>query len=129
MSRDKAPRFLHPLLALDRPWRYVTMDFKSFPKDKKGYDAVWVVVDRLSKQAISVPCYKTVTAEQLAELYTQYVYRYFGAPDSMVSDRGPQFISAFWQAFNRTLGTKIKLSTADHPQTDGQTEIMNQYLD
>ena len=65
------------------------MDFKSFPKDKKGYDAVWVVVDRLSKQAILVPCYKTVTAEQLAELYTQYVYRYFGAPDSMVSDRGP----------------------------------------
>src|SRR5262249_36817832 len=59
----------------------------------------------------------------------QYVYRYFGPPDSIVSDRGPQFVSAFWNAFCQHLGVKIKLSTANHPQTDGQTEIMNQYLD
>ena len=105
------------------------MDFKSFPKDEDGYDSVFVVIDRLSKQAISIPCQKTCTSEQMARLYIQYVYRYHGAPDSMVSDRGPQFSSAFWREFTRILGVKLCLSTANHPQTDGQTEIMNQYLD
>ena len=71
------------------------MDFKSFPQDKKGFDTVLVIVDRLTKQAISIPCFKTTTAEELARLFTQYVYRYYGAPDSIVSDRGPQFISEF----------------------------------
>jgi hypothetical protein len=105
------------------------MDFCSFPKDKSGYDNVFVVVDRLSKQAISVPCYKTVIAEEVARLYICHVYRYYGAAESIVSDRGGQFISAFWKEFNRILGTQLKLSTAHHPQTDGQTEIMNQYLE
>jgi hypothetical protein len=105
------------------------MDFKSFPKDAHGYDMVFVVIDRLSKQAISIPCFKTVTAKEMARLYVHYIYRIRGAPESIVSDRGPQFISDFWKEFCRILGIKIKLSTAFHPQTDGQTEIMNQYLD
>src|SRR5450432_4017507 len=105
------------------------MDFKSMPKDKAGYDKVFVVIDRLSKQAISIPCYKTVTAEDMAQLYITYVYRYYGPPESIVSDRGPQFVSQFWKEFCRILGIKLKLSTAFHPQTDGQTEIMNQYMD
>jgi len=71
------------------------MDFKSMPKDKAGYDEVFVVIDRLSKQAISIPCYKTVTAEDMAQLYITYVYRYYGPPESIVSDRGPQFVSQF----------------------------------
>ena len=99
------------------------------PKDEDGYDAVYVVVDRMSKQAISIACYKTVTAEDMAGMYVSSVYRYFGPPESIVSDRGPQFISQFWKEFCRILGIKLKLSTAFHPQTDGQTEIMNQYLD
>lgn len=129
VPRDKTPGFLHPLPIPAYPWQHVTMDFKSMPKDKFGYDAVLVVIDRLSKQAISVPCHKTVTAEQLAQLYITHVYRYYGAPESVVSDRGPQFVSRFWGEFCRILGVKLKLSTAFHPQTDGQTEIMNQYLD
>jgi transposase InsO family protein len=64
----------------------------------------------------------------MARLYIQYIYRIRGAPKSIVSDRGPQFVSAFWKEFCRILGIKLKLSTAFHPQTDGQTEIMNQYL-
>jgi transposase InsO family protein len=126
---DKTPGFLHPLPIPERPWRHITVDFKSQPKDKHGFDNICVVVDRLSKQSISIPCYKTVTAEQLAQLFIQYIYRYYGPPDSIVSDRGPQFVSTFWNAFCTTLRTKLKLSTANHPQTDGQTEIMNQYLD
>src|SRR6266536_2958901 len=105
------------------------MDFKSMPKDKAGYDNVFVVIDRLSKQAVSIPCHKTITAEDMAWLYIVFIYRYFGPPASIVSDRGPQFVSKFWEEFCRILGIKLKLSTAFHPQTDRQTEIINQYLD
>jgi hypothetical protein len=105
------------------------MDFKSMPKDKHGYDAIFVVIDRLSKQAISMPCYKTATAEDMARLFISHVYRYYGPPQTIVSDRGPQFTSQFWKELCRILGVQLKLSTANHPQTDGQTEIMNQYID
>ncbi|MGH6649449.1 DDE-type integrase/transposase/recombinase [Aquabacterium sp.] len=120
---------LHPLPVPQRPWQHITMDFKSAPKDKKGFDNIYVVIDRLSKQAVSIPCHKEVTAEGMARLFIRHVYSYFGPPDSIVSDRGPQFISQFWREFCRILGVKIRLSTANHPQTDGQTEIMNEYND
>jgi hypothetical protein len=89
VPRDKTPGFLHPLPIPEHPWQHVTMDFKSMPKDKFGYDIVFVVIDRLSKQAISIPCHQTITAEEMAQLYITYVYRYYGAPESIVSDRGP----------------------------------------
>ena len=65
------------------------MDFKSFLVDKEGYDCLFVVIDRLSKQAVSVPCYKTVNARDLAELFLKHVWCREGFPDSIVSDRGP----------------------------------------
>jgi transposase InsO family protein len=105
------------------------MDFKSFPKDKKGYDTVFVVVDHLGKRPYSLPCFKTTTATQMARLYVDNVWRTYGPPDSIVSDRGPQFISEFWHELCRILGVKLKLSMANHPQTDGQTENVNQYID
>ena len=88
-----------------------------------------LLVDCFGKRPISIPCYKTITAKEAARLYIQYPYRIYGPLDTIVSDRGPQFISAFWDEFTRILGIKLKLSTAYHPQTDGQTEIANQYLD
>jgi hypothetical protein len=127
--RDKTPGFLHPLPVPEHPWQHITMDFKSMPKDKHGYDEIFVVVDRLSKQAISTPCFKTATAEDMARMFLSHVYRYYGPPQTIVSDRGPQFVSKFWQELTRILGIELKLSTAYHPQTDGQTEIMNQYID
>jgi transposase InsO family protein len=127
--RDKTPGLLQPLPVPDRPWQQISMDFVSFNKDKHGYDNVLVVMDRLSKESISIPCHKTTTAEEMASLFIYHIWRYFGPPDSIVSDRGPQFISTFWTEFCRLLGIKLKLSTAHHPQTDGQTEIMNQYLE
>jgi transposase InsO family protein len=105
------------------------MDFKSMPPSKKGYDMIFVVIDRFNKQAVSLPCHKTVTAEDMARLYIDAIFRHKGPPESIVSDRGPQFVSYFWKEFCRILGVKLKLSTAYHPQTDGQTEIMNQYMD
>jgi hypothetical protein len=65
------------------------IDFKSMPKDKHGYDVIFVVIDRLSKQAISMLCYKTATAEYIVRLFISYVYRYYGPPQTIVSDRGP----------------------------------------
>jgi transposase InsO family protein len=88
-----------------------------------------MVIDRLSKQAVSVPCNKEATAEDMARMFISRIYYYFGPPDSIISDRGPQFISRFWKEFCRILGVELRLSTTNHPQTDGQTEIMNQYLD
>jgi hypothetical protein len=95
VSRDKTPGLLHPLPVLEYPWQHVTMDFKSMSLDKAGYDKVYIVIDRLSKQAISMPCYKTITAEEIAQLYIKHVYRYYSLSESAVSDQGPQFISHF----------------------------------
>ena len=125
MPQDKILGMLYLLLVLEYLWQHLTIDFKSMLEDKASYDTVFVVIDRLSKQAISIPCYKTTIAEQMAQLYITYVYYYYGPPESIVSDRGPQFISQFWAEFNCILGTKIKLSIVGYAQTDGQTEIMN----
>jgi hypothetical protein len=73
--RNKKPGFLHPLLVPDRPWQYVTYDFKSFPKDKHGYDMIYVVIDKLNKQSICTLCYKNVTARDIAGMYIIYIYR------------------------------------------------------
>jgi len=129
VPRDKAPGLLHPLPIPSRPWQHISMDFKSFPTSKRGYDAILVIVDRLGKRPISVPCHKTTTARDLAMLFVTHIWRYYGPPDTIVSDRGPQFISSFWKEFCSILGIKLKLSTAEQPQTDGQTEIVNQYID
>ena len=104
------------------------MDFKSFPKDKHGFNTIAVFVDQLGKRPISVPCHSTIDAPELAWLYLIYIYKYYRPATMIISDHGPQFISAFWDEFNRILGTKIKLLTAFHPQTDGQTENANQYI-
>lgn len=129
VSHDKTPGFLHPLPVAEHPWQHICIDLKSMPKDKYGYDTVAVFIDRFSKKAVSIPCYKTATAIDLAELYYEHCFRHQGLPDSIVSDRGPQFVSEFWGTLCALLQIKRKLSTAYHPETDGQTEIMNQYLD
>ena len=67
----------------------MTMDYKSMAKDKDRYNEVFVVIDRLSKQAVSIPCYNIVNAEEIARLYIDRIYRYFSPPESIISDRGP----------------------------------------
>jgi transposase InsO family protein len=129
VPRDKTPGLLQSLPIPERPWQHISVDFKEFPKDKLGKDAIAVFVDRLGKRPISIPCNKTVNAKELAKMYMIYVHKYYGPATTIVSDRGPQFISAFWEEFQRLLGTKLKLSTAYHPQTDGQTENANQWID
>jgi hypothetical protein len=92
VPRDKKPGFLYPLLVPDRPWQYVTHDFKSFPKDKHGYDMIYVIIDRLSKQSVCTFYYKNVTARDMAWMYIIHIYRWRGVFKLMISDRDPQFV-------------------------------------
>ena len=127
--RDRTPGLLQPLPIPERPWQHLSIDFMEFPKDRYGYDTVFVTVDRLSKRPVSVPCYKkTAIAKEMPRLWIRYVFPWTGLPDSIVSDRGGQFVSESWNEVCRILRIKLKLSTARHAQTDGQTEIANQYL-
>ena len=120
---------LHPLPIPDRPMQHLCMDFKEFPKSRRGNNCLLVIIDRLSKAPVSIPCTKDIDSRGLAELFVSWIYRFGHTPDSIVSDRGPQFISSFWKEFCRIIGVKLRLSTAYHKQTDGQTEIMNRYID
>ena len=128
VPRDKPPGLLQPLEVPERPHQHLTMDFMTLPKDKHGYNCVLVVMDRLSKRSYSIACRKTTTAVQTARLFFDNVWRHTGTPETITSDRGTQFVSEFWDELCKILGIKIQLSTARHPETDGQTEIMNQYL-
>ncbi|KAJ1039928.1 hypothetical protein NDA10_004812 [Ustilago hordei] len=123
-----------PLATPDRPWGSISLDFiEGLPPlkkyDSKTYDSILVIVDRLTKFAILAPTHKTVMAKQTAVLLYGHMVRLFGYPDHMVSDRGRQFISGAWKAFAEQMGVKHSLSTAYHPQTDGQTERVNQVIE
>lgn len=105
------------------------MDFIVDLPESKSFDSIFVVVDRLTKMAHFVPCNKTVTGEETAKLFMENVYKYHGLPNDIISDRGTQFTSKFWQSLFKILQVKINLSSAYHPQTDGQTERVNQVLE
>ena len=97
------------------------MDFVvGLPKTMGKFDSIWVIVDRLTKSAHFIPVKVTYNAEKLAKLYISEVVRLHGVPLSIISDRGTKF----WKTLHVELGTRLDLSTAFHPQTDGQSERM-----
>jgi hypothetical protein len=102
------------------------MDFvMGLPKTKNGYTAIVTFVDRLTKMVHLWPCTDAVTAEETMEIFLKAVWRIHGVPKEIVSDRDPRFVSDFWQALHKRLGTRFNMSTANHPQTDGQAERAN----
>jgi hypothetical protein len=120
---------LQPLLIPQWKWKDITMDFVSrLPRGKKGNDAIWVIVDRLTKSALFLPMKMTDPIDKLARLYVNEVVRLHGVPLSIVSDRDPRFTSRLWPSIHRALGSKLNMSTAFHPQTDGQSERTIQTL-
>jgi hypothetical protein len=128
--RQKTQGELHPLQIAERRWDSVSMDLiTDLPLTKRGHDAIVVFVDRLSKMMHAAPCTKTVTAERLAELFEQEVFKHHGLPKDIVSDRDVRFQSDFWKKFHTKMGTKLSMSTAKHPQSDGQTERANGILE
>jgi len=125
-----APYGVLRLLAIPhQSWQDISMDFVTGLPQSKGHDAIWVVVDRLTKQRHLVPCNTTVDARDLADMFLQHVFRLHGLPRTITSGRGPQFASAFWRRLCARLGIEPRLSTAFHPQTDGQTERMNAVME
>ena len=115
------------------PWKEITTDFiTDLPPSKRNgsvYDSILVVVDRYTKMACYLPTTKKINALQLEELLMQEIFLKFGAPEGIVTDRGTVFTSAFWSEVCYQMQTKRRLSTAFHPQTDGQTERQNQTLE
>ncbi|KAI3715416.1 hypothetical protein L6452_22398 [Arctium lappa] len=111
-------------------WDQVSMDFiTKLPRTGKGNDAIWVIVDRLTKSAHFLPIREDFKIERLAQLYIDEIVSRHGVPLSIISDRDSRFTSRFWQAFQKALGTRLDLSTAYHPQTDGQTKRTIQTLE
>jgi transposase InsO family protein len=95
-----------------------------------GFDSIMVVVDHGStKGVILVPCNKTIDALGTADAYLDHIYKRFGLPDQWISDRGPQFVAQVFKEIGRLLGIKLTPSTAYHPQTDGESERMNQEIE
>jgi hypothetical protein len=122
-----------PLQSLPIPswkWEDISMDFiVGLPRTTKGYDSIWVIVDRLTKIAHFLPVKTVHPVAVYAQLYIAHILSLHGVPKTIMSDRGPQFISKFWEELHKTLGTKLLHSSAYHPQTSGQTERVNQILE
>ena len=118
-----------------KPWDEVTMDFivklpkSADPVTGHEYDSILVMVDRLTKYSHFIPCSETITAPQLGCLILDRLVRYHGIPSVFITDRDKLFTSNYWKTLVAAIGIKHKLSTAFHPQTDGQTERMNQSLE
>ena len=113
-----------------RPFKTITMDYITDLPESNGYNAVQVVVDHdVTKAAIFSPCTKNVTAEGAGRILWKDVFSRFGTPAKIISDRGPQFAAKAFRELHNHLGIQTSMSTAYHPQTDGQTERVNQELD
>ena len=129
-EHQKPAGLLQPLPIPEWKWEKLGMDFiTGLPRTRSGYDSIWVVVDRLTKVAHFIPVKTTYTSAKLAKIYMTRIVCLHGVPRKIVSDRGTQFTSKFWKQLHETLGTRLEFSTAFHPQTDGQTERVNQILE
>ena len=122
--------FLQPLSIPEWKWEHITMDFVTgLPRTLGRNNAIWVIVDRLTKSAHFLPMKVNFSMDRLASLYIKEIVRMHGVPVSIVSDRDPRFTSRFWHSLQKALGTKLSFSTAFYPQTDGQSERVIQVLE
>ncbi|CEH19115.1 dna rna polymerases superfamily protein [Ceraceosorus bombacis] len=120
---------LQPLAIPPHRWHTVSIDFTGpFPTDANGNNTLMVIVDKLTKRAHFVATKSTATAVDIAKLFFREVVRLHGMPSVIVSDRDTRFTSLFWTALCKGMGTKLAMSTAFHPQTDGQTECLNRVI-
>ncbi|KAJ9567181.1 LOW QUALITY PROTEIN: hypothetical protein OSB04_003147 [Centaurea solstitialis] len=121
---------MQPLEIPEWKWENITMDLiTKLPKTPRKFDAIWVIVDRLTKSAHFLAIRESYTSEQLADLYMREVVVRHGIPVSIISDRDTRFTSRFWERFHADLGTRLHFSTTYHPQTDGQGERTIQTLE
>jgi len=127
VEHRKPAGLLQPLPIPEWKWEMITMDFVSgLPRGNRGNDAISVIMDQLTKSALFLPLKMTDPDDKLAKIYMNEVVRLYGVPTSIVSDRDPRFTSRLWLSIQRALGMNLSISTAFHPQTDGQSEIVIQ---
>ena len=119
---------LQPLEVPYAPWSFISMDFIVGLPTVHGYNQIWTVVDRFSK-IVHFIALKSTSARELADSFVKEIWRLHGLPLDIVSDRDTRFTSNFWAAVMKKLDVKLNMSTAFHPQTDGQSEILNQILE
>lgn len=120
---------LHPLPIPTKVWSDVSLDFILELPKSQGFDTILVVVDRLSKYSNFILLKHPYTAKQIAEIFVKEIIRLHGVPDSLLSDRDTLFISLFWKELFRLQGTILKMSSSYHPQTHGQTKVVNRCLE
>ncbi|KAD4981950.1 hypothetical protein E3N88_18621 [Mikania micrantha] len=129
-EHQKPYGYVQPLEVPEWKWEHITMDFiTKLPMTAKRHDTIWVIVDRLTKSAHFLPIRETYTSERLSELFVKEIVARQGVPVSIVSDRDTRFTSRFWKQFHDAMGTRLNISTAYHPQTDGQSERSIQTLE
>ena len=116
---------LKPLDTPPGPWKEISVDFITDLPKSEGFDSILVVVNRFSKEVEFIPCAKSTSALDTAKLYLHYIWKHHGLPTGIVSDRGLQFASQVMKDICKRLGIQPRLSTAYHPQMDGQTERIN----
>jgi hypothetical protein len=126
-NTSKAPLLSLPI-ARDC-WKSVSMDYiYGFPSDSRNRTGILVFVDRFSKMVHLVPVKKKITSQESAQIFLDTIFRLHGMPDTIVSDRDPKFVATFWRALFKLCGVKLNMSTAAHPETDGQTERVNRVI-
>jgi hypothetical protein len=128
-SRVQHHDFYTRLRILSEPWIDISMDFMlGLPRSRHGKDSFFVVVDKFSKMAHFIPCHKNDDALHVAEMFFKEIVHLHGLPRTIVSDRDANFLSYFWKTLWGKLGTMLLFSTTCHPQTDGQTKVVNRTL-
>jgi len=120
---------LQPLPIPDQIWEELAMDFITGLPISYGFTVIYVVVDRLSKAAHFMPLKQDFTSKLVAEIFFKNVVKLHGLPKSIVSDRDKVFTSQFWKFLWQFSGTTLKMSSTYHPQSDGQSEILNKFLE
>ena len=113
----------------EKPWSYITVDFITKLLLAQSYNSILVVYDRMTKIAHFVPTTEKTSAERVARLFWDNIWKLYSLPESIITDRGAQFTAGMMKELNSMLGIDTKLSTAYHPQIDGQMERMNQELE
>ena len=129
-ERVKMPGKLEPLVIPEMKWECISMDFVTgLPTVQGGYDSIMVIVDMLTKVAHLIPVKTTYTIADIARIFIKEVFRIHGLPKRIVSDRDAKFTSKFWTSLFQAVGTQLNFKMAYHPQTDGQTERVNQVIE